>query len=209
MSIPNVDTFEHDISEEIKNKEASISDIAAASGDVGNTQKTREGSNLFFILGGVFIFAVLCILGALLYFTAKKSSVPPPTATSTLPVTSVSLLFNLSPTLSEEISTGVSEVQRTPYGYTILLSSYTSVFAYIVKNENAYADEVALSLGVPRDTGTSSLPFYFTDVTINNQNMRVGTSGSSTIVYAFVNAKALVVATSTQGALSLASDILK
>lgn len=208
MSIPNVDTFEHDIADEIKNKEATISDIASASGDVGSGQGAREGNNLFFILGGVFIFAVICVLGGVLYYTLKSSTVVSPITTPT-PVTSTTLLFSLSPMISDGISGSVSDVKKTPYGYTILLSSYTSVFAYMLKNESAYADEVALSLGVPRDTSTTTEPFSFTDVTINNQNMRVGTSASSTVVYAFVNAKALLVATSTQGILLQAGDILQ
>jgi hypothetical protein len=209
MSIPNVDTFEHDISEEIKNKEASIADIAAASGNVGNTEQTRGGSNLFFILGGLFIFVIICVLGALLYFTARNSSTPPEVATSTLPTTSTSLLYSLSPTLSDALSGSVSDVKKGEYGYTLSLSSYTGAFAYMVKNENAYADELALAFGEPRDTSTSSSPFIFTDITLNNHTMRVGTSGSSTIAYAFINAQALVIASSTQGILSLASDILQ
>jgi hypothetical protein len=208
MSIPNVDTFEHDIADEIKNKEASISDIAAASGDVGSGQKTRESSNLFFILGGVFVFAMICVLGGLLYFAMKPPALPQTAATST-PLTSTTLLFSLSPALSDGISPSVSDVKKTSYGYTILLSSYTGAFAYMIKNENLYADEMAVSLGVPRDTSTTTEPFSFADITINNQNMRVGTSGSSTIVYAFVNAQALLVSTSTQGILLQASDILQ
>ena len=207
MSIPNVDTFEHDISEEIKNKEASISDIASASGEVSNTQ--TEGSNLFFILGGVFIFVILCVLGALLYFTAQNSSPSIPTATTTPEKSSTFLLHSLSPTLADGISGNVSAVKKGAYGYTLSLSSYTNVFAYMIKNESAYADELARSLGEARDTASSSLPFVFTDVTINNQNMRVGTSGSSTVAYAFINAQALVIASSTQGILALASDILR
>ncbi|MEZ0208592.1 MAG: hypothetical protein ACAH17_00240 [Candidatus Paceibacterota bacterium] len=209
MSIPNIDTFEHDISEEIKNKEASIADIAAASGTIGNTEQTSGGSNLFFILGGLFIFAIICVLGVLLYFTAKNSSTPTQTATTTIPTTSTSLLYGLSPTLSDGISSHIQNVKKGDYGYTITLSSYTGAFAYMLKNESAYADEIALTFGEPRDTSTTTLPFMFTDVTLNNQNMRVGTSGSSTIVYAFINAQALIIASSTQGILSLASDILQ
>lgn len=208
MSIPNVDTFEHDIADEIKNKEASISDIASASGDIGSGQKTREGTNLFFILGGIFIFAVIAVLSGVIYFATRPASVVSPLASST-PITSTSLLFSLSPTLSDGISSSVSDVKKTPYGYEIMLSSYTSAFAYMLKNENEYADEIALSLGVPRDTSTTTEPFAFIDTTINNQNMRIGTSGSSTIVYAFVNAKALIIATSTQGILLQESDILQ
>lgn len=209
MSTPNVDTFEQDIADEIKNKEASISDIASAGGDISNNQKTRGGSNLFFILGGLFIFVVLCVLGTLLFFTTRNSAATSPVTPAPLPVSSTALLFNLSPTLSNEIAGSVSSVTKNDYGYTVSLSSYTSVFAYMLKNESAFADEIALSFGEPRDTSTTTPPFSFTDVTLSNQNMRVGTTGSSTVVYAFINAKALVVATSTQGILSLASDILK
>ncbi len=94
-------------------------------------------------------------------------------------------------------------MQRSEYGYTLQVLGYTNTYAYMIKNESLYADELALAVGSPRDTGTSSVPFTFTDVTLNNQNMRVGISGSSTLVYGFVNTTTLVVSSSTEGILAL------
>lgn len=88
------------------------------------------------------------------------------------------------------------------------LLSYTNVFAYMIKNESAFADELAIAIGSPREAGTTTVPYTFSDVTILNQNMRVGTSGESSVVYAFVNAKTLLVSSSTQGILTLRSGIL-
>ncbi len=66
MSIPNVDTFEHDISEEIKVKEATITDIASAGGDVSNSPTPHANtSRLLLILGGIFILVVIGISVAL------------------------------------------------------------------------------------------------------------------------------------------------
>jgi hypothetical protein len=79
----------------------------------------------------------------------------------------------------------------------------------MLKNEDLYADELAFAIGSPREVSTSSLPFIFTDVTRNNQNMRVGTSGSSTIIYAFVNTNTLVISSSTEGILALRGGILR
>jgi hypothetical protein len=77
----------------------------------------------------------------------------------------------------------------------------------MLRNENLYADEIAKSLGKPRDPNTE--PFVFTDVTSNNQNMRVGTSASSTIVYAFAKPEILLISSTVEGLLALRSVILR
>lgn len=209
MAIPTVDTFEHDIAEEIRTKEASITDIASAGGNVGNTPQAQT-SNLLFILGGFFILAVIGIfIGFFFFYNKKTPDIAPLTATSTQPVVT-SPLVNLSATLQDAIGGNVGTVSKNEYGYSIMLTDYSPVFSYMIRNENAYADDLALAVGSPRDTtGTTSVSFTFADVTISNQNMRVGTSGSSTVVYAFVNAEALIISSSTQGILALRGAILK
>lgn len=203
MAIPNVDTFEHDISEEIRVKEATITDIAAASGDVGNTPTPHANtSRLLFILAGIFMLAIIGIFIALYISVVKKASTGEVIPVATTPEINNKLLA-FSPILNDALAGNIGTVQRSEYGYTLQVLGYTNVYAYMLKNESVYADELALAVSSPRETGTSSLPFTFTDVTLNNQNMRVGTSGSSTLIYGFVNTNALVVSSSTEGILAL------
>ena len=59
------------------------------------------------------------------------------------------------------------------------------------------------------DTSTTTQAFSFKDITINNQNMRIATSASSTVIYAFIGSEALVFSSTTEGILLLRSDILR
>ncbi|MFA6608531.1 MAG: hypothetical protein WCT07_01320 [Candidatus Paceibacterota bacterium] len=212
MTAPNIDTFEHDISDEIKNKEATIGDIAAATGNVGNIPQTDHRSTLFIIIVSILL---LCGIIAVVIFWYIQYVNKPQTslqtqikATTQGPAYKTIPLNDLSPTLEKTIGRFITNVQHVDYGYSMTITSYPPVFAYMLKNENEYADEIARAVGYQRDTSTTTLPFIFTDVTINNQNMRVGTSGSSTVVYAFINTYALVISSSTKDALSLRSVIL-
>ncbi len=211
IMIPNIDTFEHDISEEIKHKEASLTDIASAGGDVGNIPTPHvQTSKMLFILGGLCLIAVIATVATLFFFETKN--VAPneevQTNTDTLPDTSRRLLA-ISLALNDSIGNNIGTITKSEYGYSMQVLSYTDVFSYMLKNENLYADELAFAVGSPREVSTSSLPFMFTDVTRNNQNMRVGTSGSSTIIYAFINTNTLVISSSTEGILALRGAILK
>jgi hypothetical protein len=210
MSIPNVDTFEHDIAEEIKTKEATLTDIASAGGDVSNMQNSRaQTSNLLITLGVVFIVAVIGILVALVYFYAiKESSVPVVETSVNTTVAQGNRLLAVSPTMYDALGGAVGNVSKSEYGYTMQVLTYSTVFSYMLKNEREYADELAFSVGSPRDTSTTTPAFSFTDLTLQNQNMRVGTAGSSTVVYAFVNTNTLLVSSSSEGILTLRSAIL-
>jgi hypothetical protein len=53
------------------------------------------------------------------------------------------------------------------------------------------------------------IPFIFSDMTILNQNMRVGMSGKNAIYYAFIDNKALVFSKSSEGILTLKNAILR
>lgn len=209
MSIPNIDTFEHDIAEEIKNKEATIGDIAAASGDIGNTSNPPASlSTLVVSLGILFLIAV-ALIGVILFMKYSKTPVSSPATTQTTTTPPGLQMGSISPTLDSAIGASVGNIERSEYGYTIEILSYSDVFAYMLKNESRYADELAEAVGSPRDTSTTTQPFAFSDVTMNNQNMRVGTSGSSTVVYAFVNTSHLLISPNSEGILSLRSAILR
>lgn len=214
MSLPNIDTFEHDISEEIKSKEATIGDIAAASGDVGNIPVRPSSSPILLLALGAFFLLAVVGLSIFLILSYRQGPISNAANNGAVQGNNQSVgpgvrLSAVSSSMDASIGQYVSDVQKSEYGYAIQLTSYSDVFAYMLRNENQYADEIASAVGAPRDTSTSTFPFMFTDVTINNQNMRVGTTGSSTVVYAFVNAKYLLISKTTEGILTLRSAILR
>ncbi len=212
MSIANIDTFEHDISDEIKNKEASMGDIASATGDIGNTQQKTSHVSLLVITISIIILSTL-IAGGLygyMYYTEQQMIARRPKVTPQGPDHPTLSLLSVSPTLNESIGSFVTDVQYNKQtGYSMDLTSYSSVFSYMIKNEGAFADELARAVGAGRDMSTTTPPFTFTDVTLNNQNMRVGTSASSTVIYSFINTQALVIASTTEGILALRNAILR
>lgn len=202
----NVDTFEHDIAEEIKSKEATITDIASAGGEVTNTPNTGT-SRILITLGGFSILAIL-VLFVTIFIVYNKNATPNTAVTPSLPDTNTRLLA-ISPSIYGAIGGNIVRVIKSEYGYSMSIVEYTPVFAYMIKNEDAYADELALAVNAPRDMSTTTSPFLFSDVTLNNQNMRVGISGESSVVYAFVNASTLLVSSSTQGIIALRGAILR
>lgn len=210
MSIPNIDTFEHDISEEIKTREATIGDIAAASGDLSNTPAQTPSISMFMIVLGIMLFITVIAISIIFFIRLSQAQVlPPPLSGNSTQAAGNAVVGDISYSVEQAVGTSIAGVQKSEYGYTLQLLSYSDVFAYMIKNEQTYADELARAVGSPRDASTTTPPFAFTDVTINNQNMRVGTSGSSTIVYAFVNMKTLLISSSTEGILALRGAILR
>jgi hypothetical protein len=210
MTVANIDTFEHDISEEIKHKDASLTAIASASGDIGNLPTVSVTSPIPLLLLSVFLILASGITGYLGYvYYENKVNPPARTTPVVIPTTNnTTLLPTVSSQFPNAIGYVVTSVTQSEYGYTIMFSSYSTVFAYMIKNESSFADDIAKAVGNGRDTSTTTPPFTFTDATITNQNMRVGTSGSSTVVYSFINDKALVIASSTANILSLRNAIL-
>lgn len=210
MAVPNVDTFEHDIAEEIKQKEASLTDIASAGGDIGNLQPPHEtSSKLLVVLGILFVVGVLVAGSAFLFTTTLRNKTQNTTGTTTaqLPDKSTRLMA-ISPSMYDAIGGNIGTVQKSEYGYAFQILDYTPVFAYMIKHESEYADELALAVGSARDTSTTTPPFTFIDTTVSNQNMRVGTSNDKQVVYAFVNAKTILVSSSTEGIIALRGGIL-
>lgn len=211
MTVPNIDTYEYDVAEEIKKKEASFTDIASASGDIGNTPEQKKTASLLVPLLLAVLFFVMVGAGGGYYYLFvlhKPATSPTPLTQAELP-SGMMRAEDVSETLAQAVGTSFGSIRTSEYGFTITLQEYTPVFAYMLRNEPAFAEELAFAVGSPRDTSTSSPPFEFRDVTRSNQNMRVGTSASSTVVYAFVNNSHLVVSSSTEGILSLRGAIIR
>lgn len=209
MAIPNIDTFEHDISEEIKHKEATIGDIAASGGEIGNTP-VRSSSLSLFLVGLGILFVAAVIATSIILFLKYRGDAPAVTPAATgVEVPRGTAVSSLSASIDSAVGSSIGTIQASEYGYIAELKSYSDVFAYMLRNEDTFADELAAAVGSSRDTSTTSLPFIWTDVTINNQNMRVGTSGTNTVVYAFVNTKHLLISKTTEGILALRGAILR
>ncbi len=151
-----VETFEHNIAEEIKRKEATAAQIASVSNTVENnpTPETvptaKKKTPIFLITVGVlFVFSILG-LGGLGYFYFTDTLLPPSAGAQIITKEQIpkelSDLNALSLTLGTEIGRYVTSVEKQQAGYIITINSYSPVFSYMVKNEDAYIQELAASI---------------------------------------------------------------
>ncbi len=222
MTISNIDTFEHDIREEIKNKEASIGDIASAGGVVGNTSNSAgvrtNSSRILIILVSMMTLFILAGFGYLgyVYLTGKPSSkeksaqvIDDQTNRENTKNIISDKLNKISPALSVGIAHFISKVEETPNGTILTLNSYSSVFAFMIKNETTIGSEILTNEIAKYDYGTTTPDLNFSDITKSNQNMRTLSVGSSTIVYAFFREEYLVLASSVESILQIRGAIIK
>ncbi len=156
MPIPiTVDTFEHDIADEIRHKEASIEDIASATGDIGNkpTEDSTTKSNSALI--SIVAILILCgIIGAsylaYLYYVegpateAEKQKIIATEKKKNNPGVALEII---SPVLAQQLGTFLTNVQKTSAGYSIEINSFSPVFAYMIKNEQSFGDDLSLAVG--------------------------------------------------------------
>lgn len=161
---PKVDTFEQDIATEIKRKEASATQIAAASNNVGNNEPTvapKKSSRAFFIL--LAILATTSIVGifGVAYFYFTDSLLPPSQGSVAIKQSDIpkaeAALSSISPTLATGIGRYVTKVEKQQSGYIITINSYSSVFAYMIKNEDMYIEELASIISPPLLSATTSI----------------------------------------------------
>lgn len=185
--IPKVDTFERDIVDEIKRKEASLTEISAASNDVGNTDVDIPKKLPIFIIA-VGTFFVICSigLGALGYFYFTDSLFPPssqplPVNQNTVPKTTTEI-EKLSPTLATEIGRFIVRVEKKDQGYILTLSEYSPVFAYITRNESSYIEELALLFSPASMTSTTTpvIVQQKAPTILATSSPTVGTTGGTT-----------------------------
>ncbi len=222
MPVPNIDTFEHDIREEIKHREASVGDIASASGSLGNTptqSQTGSGaSRIPMIIGGLMLVFILAGFGYLgyVYMIEKPASkekaaeiVEEQIKNENTEKIITDKLRNISPTFAVGVAHYTSRVDTSALGSVLTLDNYASVFAFMIKNEPDLAKEIMASEIGKYAFSTTTPDLSFMDVTRSNQNMRVLTVGSSTFVYAFFGEKYLAVAKSPEDILQIRGALIK
>ncbi|HCC05945.1 TPA: hypothetical protein DEP94_01115 [Candidatus Nomurabacteria bacterium] len=225
MAIPNIDTFEQDIRDEIKHKEASITDIASASGDVGNNPtlsnsfSNPNSSRGFFISAIVILLLVIAGFSYLAYlYVNQQKPITKDAGTELINTQSNNAntqeiisqkLNNYSPTLATGIAHFTTKVENNSAGIILTINDYNSVFAFMIKNETDIAKDVLANELKNYENSTTTPDLTFIDDTKSNQNMRGLTINSSTLVYAFINDEYLVFASSTDGILQMRGTIIK
>jgi hypothetical protein len=194
--VPKVDTFEVDIANEIKRKEASLAEISAASNNVGNNDGItipRKPPVFFIALGIFFLFAVLGLAAlAYFYYSLQTPQIVPQTPATTQAVEKTADIDKISPTLGAQIGRFVATVTKKDQGYILAVKEYSPVFAYMTRNENDYIDELSsLFAGAPAKTASTSQqqnttpiketpPVATTSLRTSSSTQKIASSSSAT-----------------------------
>lgn len=182
--MPKVDTFEHDISDEIRRKEASLTEISAASNNVGNNDDVELPRKAPIFLITIITFFVLSlagfgVLGYFYYTDTLLTPQPSPATTQTGDTSKTNTTFEkISPTLAQNIGRFVTRVEKKDQGYIITVSDYSQVFAYMTRNENNYIEELA-TLFPPKNQVTSNTTTSSTTTTQASGQNNATTSTST------------------------------
>lgn len=192
MTPPPVDTFEHDIADEIRRKEASIEDIASATGDIKNKPIEEITKKDHSVLISIVTILTLCgVVGAgyvgYLYYvegptpTSKASQEEALVQQKKLSSTTLS---SMSPALDKAIGGFLTNVEKTSNGYSIEIVSYSPVFAYMIKNESEFGDEIALAVGNTHTIKNATTTPVSTTPIINASSSATSTqiNGTSTTI---------------------------
>ncbi len=197
---PKVDTFEHNIIEEIKRKDASLTQISAASNDVGNIPVVETKKKpLVIIIAGVVLLLCLIGGGALAYFYFTDPLLPPSAAPVKVSPSDVpkkiALLGSISPTLDTEIGRSVTKVEKKNEGYIITINDYSAVFSYMTRNEGDYIGELAASFSPSIASSTQGAAIAPTSTSTLKVLPPASTASSTPVVASTTSTK---IATTTQ-----------
>ncbi len=170
MPIPQVETFETDITEEIRQKQGSVTDVLAAHSSAPTKTPNQTIIRLITFLI-IFLLALLAV-GIWYYLSIGKQNAldrqaaQTPVITSKPPISIKKILPSMGPNLERF----VVHTSKESAGYVITINDYTAVYGSILANEKTFGNELIRLFNID----TVSEPI-FKDVTANNQDMRVAT----------------------------------
>jgi flagellar basal body-associated protein FliL len=166
MSIPSVETFETDITEEIKQKQGSVTDVLAAH---SKEEIAPPDYPIIKLLIVIILLLTFGLIGVVFFFFVKKpASTVPLQQVQTKPTTEQASLMTILPKTGPRIEPYVTSVKRHADGYALTLSSYSFVYGNILNSEEQFAKELLVLFGITDVTDP-----VFKDVLFSNQDMRV------------------------------------
>lgn len=147
---PKVDTFEHDIADEIRRKETTLEEVKAAAAKTAEQVPVplppKKTSPFTTALIALLVLTVIGLLGVGYYYF-HDSLLPPQAKPLEIKKKDIpkmtEAVVKISPTLGNEIGRYVTTVEKKDKGYIISINNYSAVFAYMTRNENAYIEELA------------------------------------------------------------------
>lgn len=150
MVTSKVDTFEHDIVDEIKRREATLAEISAVSKatSLENAIVPQKKPQLIVItLVSLFVIALIGI-GIVSYYYFNDPLLPPSSQSVNISPNNIPKVIadlnKISPSLATGIGRFVTVTEKKERGYVLTIGDYSSVFAYMTRNEAFYINELSL-----------------------------------------------------------------
>jgi hypothetical protein len=177
-----VDTFEHDIADEIRRKEASLAEIQAVSKQNSPTINIDPPKTLPWLTITLVVGLIIAVVGisSLAYYYFTDSLLPPSAEPQVINKNDipkvVTDISKLSPSLSAGIGRFSTLVEKKEAGYVITLNNYTEVFAYMTRNEDAYIHEL---VGVYPKAVATSTQEAVQENTSTSSTTKIGESGAT------------------------------
>ena len=203
--VPKVETFEHDIADEIRNKEATLAEVTAASVYTSDIMPPKKPPFLAIAIS-VCLALIVLGFGALGYFYFTDPLLPPSAkSVAVRPEDGPKMtakMNELSKTLSANIGSFVVGVEKRESGYIITTNNYSAVFGYMTRNENDYIGELFHTLYpsdiTTKETSKEALTIVATtSATTTEPTLKQGTT-SPIIASSTLATKAVPSSTSTK-----------
>ncbi|MEN9880902.1 MAG: hypothetical protein RLZZ308_85 [Candidatus Parcubacteria bacterium] len=162
--VPKVDTFAHDISDEIKRQNTTLTEVVVPKGgDAGTLQPPQseiagKAPRVFAIMIATVVLIITGIISGLYYYFQILLVQPAHTQPQGEVVQEnrqASGLGSVSLALNENIGRYVTKVEKKDKGIIISFSSYPDVFAYMTRNENDYITELVRIFNAPEKATTT------------------------------------------------------
>ncbi len=145
-----VETFEHDIADEIRRKEATLAEIEAVSKQNSQNSEALPHNKPRIFLGILVALFIIALVGAgaLIYYYFNDPLLPPSSESVEIKSSDIPKITaevsKLSPTLAAEIGRFVTLVEKKDKGYVLSINNYSVVFSYMTRNESSYIEDLLL-----------------------------------------------------------------
>ncbi len=149
------------------------------------------------IMLATFMLVVLAILSTYIYFAFIKKPA------SVIEITNpprVYRLVDVLPELSEKLALHTDLATSTDSSIIINIVDFDNVYAYLIQNESTFGQIVANKFNLGGVSG-------FTDINIQNNDVRIADGETGPIVYGYVEQKKLIITSSVEEWLKIKSNI--
>ncbi len=168
-----------------------VNGVSLAEGDsIARTKNIR-------IIIATFMLVLLAILSTYIYFAFIKK---PPLVAEIKVSPRVYKLVDVLPELNSRLSEYTDLATSTDSSMVIDLVNFDNVYAYILQNESTFGQIVSSKFNLGDVSG-------FTDINIQNNDVRIAGGETGPIVYGYVEQKKLIITSSVEEWLKIKSNI--